>query len=358
MFVCAFAAGLLLGRAAWATPPPCATMLAQVAGAKGAITTVAFSPDGTLVAFGTRNGALHMWRSGADSARVVPGGGRWVSFGQRKPKAPWRLFALGQKGTLDIYDAQTGKRDDWIDGCGALAALSVAPVMLVTAQAELSDAIRLYPLAAEIPADHAVTLPRVVGFVGRLTGLVTNLDASALALAGTIPGGGPGIPSDGFVVFVNRQGGAPPKVHKLDSAVLSLAATSDRTLMVSVGYEGDADMQTGRIHLWDMATGRLHLTLPPQPRAVASAAFRPSEAAQSGHSEALLATGGLDGALRFWDAPSGRMRGMLKVDGAITALAFDGSGDRLAVGTDDGTVRIYAVAIARPGGSVDVAPGR
>lgn len=323
-------------------------MVAQVAGAKGAVTTVAFSPEGDVVAFGTRNGALHLWRTGADGASVLPDGGRWVSFGQRKTRAPWRLFALGAKGTVDIYDAQTGKRDDWIDGCGAFAALSSAPAMLVTAQSELSDAIRLFPLGTEIPADHAMTLPRLVGFVGRLTGLVTNRDASALALAGTIPGGGSGIPSDGFVVFINRQGGASPKVHKLDSAVLSLAVTSDGALVASAGVEGDADVQAGRIHLWDLATGRLTLTLPPQPRAVASVAFRPCAATSPSRPQTLLASGGLDGALRFWDVPSGRMRGLLKVDGAITALAFDSTGDRLAVGTDDGTLRVYSVAIARP----------
>lgn len=333
-------------------------MVAQVAGAKGAVTTVAFSPQGDLVAFGTRDGALHLWRSGADGATRLPDGGRWVSFVKRKSSASWRLLALGRKGTVDIYDPKTGKRDDWIDGCGAFAALSAAPPVLVTAQAELSEVIRLFPLAAEIPADRAVTLSRLVGFVGRLTGLVTNHDASTLALAGVIPGGGPGVPSDGFLVFWNRQGGASPKVHKLDSTVLSLAITSDRALVASVGYEGDDDMQTGRIRLWDMATGRPLLTLAPQPRGVASAAFRPHEGARPASAETLLATGGLDGALRFWDVPTGRMRGALKVDGAITALAFDESGERLAVGTDDGILRLYSVAIPRSGGSANVAPGR
>ena len=351
---------LCLARVVNAAPPPCATLISQIAAGKGAVKVVAFSPEGDRVAYGTGDDGVHLWRVGTDTAVTAPSGGRWLSFVQRKPRAPWRLLALGARGTVQIYDPTTLKRDDWIDGCGTHAVLATRPAILVTTENELSETIRLFPLGAENPSERVTVLPRLVGFVGVLSSLAASADGSILAFAGTIPAGGADIPSDGFLVFWNRQGGARPQVHKLDSTILALATSPEGALAASVGYEGSADMQTGRIHLWDMASGRLALTLAPQPRGVASAAFRPGAAGGGSglaRGETLLATGGLDGSLRFWDVPSGRLRGTMKVDKAITALAFDGPGDRLAVGTDDGVVRVYSVAIPRDAGS-DVSPRR
>jgi WD40 repeat protein/class 3 adenylate cyclase len=62
----------------------------------------------------------------------------------------------------------------------------------------------------------------------------------------------------------------------------------------------------------------------------------------------LIATTGVDGRLRLWDATSGDLVDVLRVrDTAIWGVAFDPEGKRVAATVDDGTVRVWDVASGR-----------
>jgi hypothetical protein len=92
----------------------------------------------------------------------------------------------------------------------------------------------------------------------------------------------------------------------------------------------------GVVRLWDAATGQPRQTLAGHAAALrsGSVAFSPDGA--------LLASGGMDRAVKVWDAATGAE--LLTLDdhtGPVFAVAFSPDGARLASGSRDGTVKLW-----------------
>ncbi len=62
----------------------------------------------------------------------------------------------------------------------------------------------------------------------------------------------------------------------------------------------------------------------------------------------ILASGGVDSMIRFWDLPTGRELAVWKASSSvISALAFDPTGEILASGSDDGTLKLWNIQFLR-----------
>ena len=72
---------------------------------------------------------------------------------------------------------------------------------------------------------------------------------------------------------------------------------------------------------------------------------------------ARIASAGVDGAVRVWDAASG-IAGRRLVDhtGPVRAVAFSPDGARIASAGDDRTVRIWEAASGARGGVLEATP--
>ncbi|MEV0296317.1 serine/threonine-protein kinase [Nocardia sp. NPDC050710] len=284
-FIAATAAGITVRRSLTDSAPPADKAVAVLAGHPGAVYSVAFSPDRTLLA------STGVSTSAGDSLRL------W-DLATHRPSGP-PLTGLTQ----------------------AVRSAAFSPDGALLATAGEYGTLRLWDLTSRQPSGSPLT--------GHLDGVLTvafSADGTLLASAG----------ADDTVRLWNvasrRPSGPPLTGHT--AVVNSVAFSPDGTLLATASNDGTA-------RLWDVAnhqpSGR---TLSDHTGIVNSVAFSPDGA--------LLATASDDRTAILWDITSRRPSGQpLRAHGdRVWSVAFspdDADGMLLASGSVDATVRLWDV---------------
>ena len=124
-------------------------------------------------------------------------------------------------------------------------------------------------------------------------------------------------------------GRAPLRTISTASSALSVAFSPVGTVLAT----GSID---GRVRFWLMEDGALLKTLEAQPAAINSVAFSPNGA--------LLASGAADGGIRLWDVVGDRQVAMLRGSAQpVKAVVFNRDGSSIASLSADGAVRLWGV---------------
>ncbi|MFI9155368.1 helix-turn-helix domain-containing protein [Streptomyces sp. NPDC053367] len=374
---------------------------ARLTGHRGPANTVAFTPDGRLLASGSSDGTVRLLRV-ADRRLLttlrVPGRVRSVTFapGGRLLAAtsttgPVRLFdpassaaprlltaatagaralAFDPRGTRLAVAAADGTVQLWRTGrdprreavltghTGGVNALAYTPDGHLLLSAGADGTVRLWD------PERARPLAALRGHTGEVLGLAVAPGGRALATGGT----------DRTVRLWDlaaRRTTATLSGHGDD--VNAVAYTPDGTTVVSAGGDGTT-------RLWDVRAARpvatlaghtdyvLSVAVDPAGRRLATAGFdqsvvlwdlrgraltaRPfTELSRADHSPdgRLLAAAGTDHTVRLWDLTSRRpvatLRGHRQ---SVFAVAFAPDGRTLASAGSDGDIRLWAVASRRP----------
>jgi WD domain, G-beta repeat len=302
-------------------PPPAAwPQLALRLHHGSAVYSVAFSPDGKLLAAGTADGSIHFWDTATGKERSAIHAHEQVVKALAFTADGKRLVSGGLDRTVRLWDLAASTELRKFGPCsGGIVRLALSPDCRRVAAAELLTAVHLW----DLDTGRAIENFRVPGSLSLLT---FDPDGSIL-LAG-------GSDSDIHVLPGDRQ---PPRF-----AILEPRNTEDRigtfwsAAFTPDGAQISGGRNDGRIFVWDARTGK-------ERRRSQGPPFRPFSMSCSPDGR-MLALGCTDGIVRLWEIASAQERGQLVEharDEWIYSVAFSPDGQLLASGSGDQQVLLW-----------------
>jgi len=301
-----FAAAAVVGRdAATVVRPP----------AMAPVTALAFSSDGSLLAFATGHAVVIADAETGRMLRTLHGHDEVVTSVVFSADARL-VVAGGAAGRLCLWRVEDARPRD---GVTSLAAGADQGTVLVGSQDGTVTAWPLLDLTRPL-----LTLPTGDGPVAAMA-----VAPAPAASSGEPASGIATAHADGTVRLWTLSGTEPVRTLRgSPRALSSLAFHPDGGLVAAGGADG-------RVRLWRLADGSVRDTITAHARPVQGLAFRPDGLE--------LATGGADGAVRLWNVADASLVATLTGHAnQVRAVAFAPDGQLLASGGNDGVAVLWS----------------
>lgn len=284
----------------------------------GAVWSVAFSPDGTLLAAGDSAGDIHVWRV-ADHQKVMTckGHTNWVCAIAFSPDG--KTLASGSVGNVvKLWDVTTGQCRKTLRG-----------------HAEWVIAVAFSPdgrLLATSGADRMIKLWNPV--TGACVQTIEAHDDWVCAIAFS--------PDSSFLVSGSDD--ATLKLWAVQTATCLQTFTGHTSHIRAVAFSPDgkqfASGSSDRtVKLWDGSSGQCLRTLTGHTRPIRAVAYSPSSGDRATDE---LISASEDGSLRRWDDQTGQCLAVLHGHtGHVRSVAIHPKGQLAASGSADQTVKLW-----------------
>jgi WD40 repeat protein len=285
---------------------------------------LAFSSDGGLLAVADSSGAVHVWSEIAQGKELhqLPGDMEEIHSLAFSPDGK-RLAVGGNDRVVHLWEPHSGK-----------------PIAGVATQSNhaIGYGHGPHPMLA---SNCGGTALRAWDLRSRTECAPTGLVSNPLAVACSDDGRWIAItaadPDSRLYLWDRSTGRLRPPVEG-PRAPMTFAAFSPDSQRLATGCRTD-----GTAWLWNPVDGEPSLIIPEAAEGctVEAVAFHPDGIWLACGGVDYLATGGSDGAVAIWDVESRDK--VAAFDGGALGLAFDPTGQRLAVVTPDGAVRVWNV---------------
>ena len=286
------------------------------------IWSVTFSPDGQTLATSSEDQTVKLWNvSTGECLKTLQGHSHWVWSAAFSPDG--QIIASGSEDqTVKLWDVSTGECLNTLQGHkGGVCAVAFSPI--------LSDEGRLGGILASCGVDNVVKLwdvstgncmSTLQGHSNRVWSVAFSPDGKTLATGGD---------DQTIKLWDVTTGSCARTLQRHSSRVWSVAFSPDGQTLAS-----SSDDQT--VCFWDVTSDRCLKTLQGYTNWVWSVAFSPRSQ--------RLASGSEDQAVRLWDISTGQCLQTLRGHTSrIWSVAFSPDGQTLASGGDDQSVRVWNI---------------